>query len=211
MKIKAYHKDLGSLHVGCEKPRAYFVPYHSEEAALTGGRDNSERFLKLCGEWNFKFYNSFEDIGADFLNAEFTDSITVPKCWQVELGKGYDVPLYSNLFYPFPLDPPYVPDENPAGHYNRKFSLEKKADKKYFINFSVFGTCAEILVFRMDQKTLITIQNVHFRNIPTQHSSPLLFLKAKKSTRKKKTCFPVKKSCLFPSYPALLLSLNCWW
>lgn len=141
MKIKVYHKDLGSLHVGCEKPRAYFVPYQSEEAALTGCRNQSERLLKLCGEWNFKFYKSFEDIEADFLNTEFTDSIAVPKCWQVELGKGYDVPLYSNLFYPFPLDPPHVPDENPAGHYNRKFTLEKKDGKKYYINFEGVSSC----------------------------------------------------------------------
>mgnify|MGYP006361213743 FL=1 len=141
MNIKAYHKDLASLHVGCEKPRAYFIPYQSEEAALTGCRNQSDRFLKLCGEWNFKFYNSFEDITDGFLKTEFTDSITVPKCWQVELGKGYDVPLYSNLFYPFPLDPPHVPDENPAGHYNRKFNLEKKNGKKYYINFEGVSSC----------------------------------------------------------------------
>lgn len=141
MKIKAYHKELSSLHVGCEQPRAYFIPYHSEEAALTGSRNNSEKLFNLCGEWNFKFYNSFEDIDANFLKTEFTDSITVPKCWQVELGKGYDIPLYSNLFYPFPLDPPHVPDENPAGHYNRKINLEKKTDKKYFINFEGVSSC----------------------------------------------------------------------
>lgn len=141
MKIKAYHKDLGSLHIGCEKPRAYYIPYQSEEAALTGKREDSANFISLCGEWNFKFYNSFEDIGEDFLNAEFADTIPVPKCWQTQLGKGYDVPLYSNLFYPFPLDPPHVPDENPAGHYNRKISLEKKSGKKYYINFEGVSSC----------------------------------------------------------------------
>ena len=141
MKIKAYHKDLGSLHIGCEKPRAYFIPYQSEDAALKGVRDNSDFLTNLCGEWNFNFYNSFEDIEDDFLKKEFKNTITVPKCWQVDLGKGYDVPLYSNLFYPFPLDPPHVPDENPAGHYNRKFSLAKKDGKKYFINFEGVSSC----------------------------------------------------------------------
>ncbi len=141
MKIIAYHKDLGSLHIGCEKPRAYYIPYQSEESALTGNRENSSYFTNLCGEWNFKFYNSFEDIDCDFLETEFNNSISVPKCWQVDLSKGYDVPLYSNLFYPFPLDPPHVPDENPAGHYNRKFSLEKKNGKKYFINFEGVSSC----------------------------------------------------------------------
>ncbi len=146
MKIKAYHKDLNSLHIGCEKPRAYFIPYHSEEAALKGGRDNSEFLTNLCGEWNFNYYNSFEDIADDFLKAEFKNKIIVPKCWQTDLGMGYDVPLYSNLFYPFPLDPPHVPDENPAGHYNRRFSLSKKSSKKYFINFEGVSSCFYLYV-----------------------------------------------------------------
>ncbi len=141
MKTKAYHKDLNSLHIGCEKPRAYYIPYHSEEAALSGQRNDSGFFTSLCGEWNFKFYNSFEDIEDNFLTAEFSDSIAVPMCWQSVLGKGYDVPLYSNLFYPFPLDPPHVPEENPTGHYNRKFSLSKKNGKNYFINFEGVSSC----------------------------------------------------------------------
>ena len=114
MIIPSYHKDLNSLHIGCEKPRAYFIPYHSEETALNGKRENSEFFFSLCGEWNFRFYNSFEDIGDDFLNESFSDNISVPCCWQTVLGKGYVVPLYSNLFYPFPLDPP-CPCRGPSG------------------------------------------------------------------------------------------------
>ncbi len=141
MKIKAYHKDLESLHIGCEKPRAYFIPYGSEKSALTGDRNNSEYFINLCGEWNFNFYESFEDIGTAFLNKDFKNTILVPKCWQTELDKGYDVPNYSNLFYPYPLDPPYVPDENPAGHYNRKFNISRKSDKKYYINFEGVASC----------------------------------------------------------------------
>lgn len=146
MKIKAYHKDLGSLHIGCEDPRAYFIPYQNEESAVSGKRENSDYFMSLCGEWNFKFYKSYEDIGEEFLNAEFTDTIPVPKCWQTQLGKGYDVPLYSNLFYPFPLDPPHVPDENPAGHYNRKINLDKKEGKSYYINFEGVSSCFYLYV-----------------------------------------------------------------
>ena len=146
MNIPSYHKDLGSLHIGCEKPRAYYIPYHSEEAALSGNRENSEFCLSLCGEWNFKFYNTFEDIEDGFLKEKFSDTIAVPRCWQTVLGKGYDVPLYSNLFYPFPLDPPHVPDENPAGHYNRKINISKKDGKRYFINFEGVSSCFYLFV-----------------------------------------------------------------
>ena len=69
MKIKQYHKDLEALHIGCEKPRAYFIPYQSEEVALAGKREASSNLINLCGEWNFKFYKSFEDIEDDFLKA----------------------------------------------------------------------------------------------------------------------------------------------
>lgn len=133
MKFKAYHKDLNSLHIGCEAPRAYFVPCKSEEAALTLDREKSESFVNLCGEWNFKYYETFEDVEEDFLEAAFTEKITVPLCWQVLLDRGYDVPLYSNLKYPFQLDPPHVPEDNPCGHYSRKFNIENK--EKVYINF----------------------------------------------------------------------------
>ena len=146
MKIPSYHKDLNSLHIGCEKPRAYFIPYADEASALAGYRDGSEFFINLCGEWNFKFYETFEDVTDDFLKADFEDTIPVPKCWQTQLGKGYDVPLYSNLFYPHPIDPPYVPEDNPAGHYNRKIRIDKKADKKYFINFEGVSSCFYLFV-----------------------------------------------------------------
>lgn len=146
MEFKAYHKDLSALHIGCEPPRAYYIPYHCEAEALTGERKNSRFYTDLCGEWNFKFYGSFEDIGENFLSDKFSETIAVPKCWQTETGRGYDVPLYSNLFYPFPLDPPFVPDENPAGHYNRKFSISKKIGKEYFINFEGVSSCFYLFV-----------------------------------------------------------------
>ncbi|MBQ3007685.1 MAG: DUF4981 domain-containing protein [Clostridia bacterium] len=146
MNIPSYHKDLGSLHVGCEAPRAYYIPYHSEEAALAGNREKSAFYTSLCGEWNFKFYNSFEDITDDFLKEKLTDTIAVPCCWQTVLGKGYDVPLYSNLFYPFPLDPPHVPDENPAGHYSKKITLSKKDSKRYYINFEGVSSCFYLFI-----------------------------------------------------------------
>ncbi len=146
MEFKAYHKDLNSLHVGCEAPRAYFVPCKSEEAALSFDRERSESFVNLCGEWDFKFYKSFEDIEEDFLEEKFSETITVPLCWQVFLDRGYDVPLYSNLKYPLPLDPPHVPEENPCGHYSRSFTVESGFGKKIYINFEGVSSCFYLFV-----------------------------------------------------------------
>lgn len=146
MKIKAYHKDLGSLHIGCENPRSYYIPYESSASALKGERTESEFFTSLNGEWNFKFYSSYEDFDFDFLYNDFFDKITVPKCWQTELNKGYDVPLYSNLWYPYPVDPPYLPVDNPCGHYNRAVVINKKPNKKYYLNFEGVSSCFYLFV-----------------------------------------------------------------
>lgn len=146
MEFKAYHKDLNSLHIGCEAPRAYFVPFRSEATALTFDREKSESFVNLCGEWDFKFYNSFEDIEDSFLEEVFTEKITVPLCWQVLTDRGYDAPLYSNLRYPFPLDPPHVPEENPCGHYSRTFTVDADLGKKVYINFEGVSSCFYLFV-----------------------------------------------------------------
>lgn len=146
MEFKAYHKDLNSLHIGCEAPRAYFVPCKSETAALAFDREKSESFVNLCGEWDFKFYSSFEDINEDFREEKFNETITVPLCWQVLMDRGYDVPLYSNLRYPFPLDPPHVPEENPCGHYSRSFSVAEDFGKKIYINFEGVSSCFYLFV-----------------------------------------------------------------
>ena len=102
----SYHKSLTHLHVGCEKPRAYFVPYHSEAAARKDNRADSRNFLSLCGDWDFHFYSSLAE-APDFLAEGFTtdgfDKLTVPRSWQSVLGRGYDTPNYVNVKYPIPL------------------------------------------------------------------------------------------------------------
>ena len=146
MKFKAYHKDLAALHVNCEEPRAYYIPYESEEKALAGDRNSSGFFTLLNGEWDFRFYSSFEDIGENFPDLPADEKIDVPSCWQTYTDRGYDPPLYSNLRYPFPVDPPYLPAENPCGHYSREIGITKKEGKKYYINFEGVSSCFYLFV-----------------------------------------------------------------
>ena len=61
MKITRYHEDLTNLHINTLEPRAYFIPYASLENALSGDRNKSEYLLNLSGEWDFKYFSSFED------------------------------------------------------------------------------------------------------------------------------------------------------
>ncbi len=145
-----YHTSHDVLHVRCEKPRAYFIPFDSERKALDGDRNASERVMSLCGEWDFKYYARPTDID-DFTEPEFSthgfDKMTVPRSWQTVLGKGYDVPMYTNHLYPFPFDPPYVPAENPSALYSRDVTLDEAfLMRDIYINFEGVDSCFYLYV-----------------------------------------------------------------
>ena len=146
-----YHKSLTHLHVGCEKPHAYFIPYANDAAALRDNRAASNRFFSLCGDWDFHFYTTPDQL-PDFLAPDFSrdgmDKLTVPMSWQVALGRGYDVPNYTNVNYPYPVDPPHVPDDNPCGLYVRDFYVDGKtlADKTYYLTFEGVDSCFYVFV-----------------------------------------------------------------
>lgn len=141
-----YFKTQKILHVGCEEPHAYFIPYDSRAAADRDMRGKNAYFYSLNGDWDFKFYNSVNDV-TDFTVPGFTrngmDKLTVPMNWQMELDRGYDVPNYTNVAYPFPIDPPFVPDENPCGLYVRDFEVsgDLLAKKECYLNFEGVDSC----------------------------------------------------------------------
>lgn len=142
--IKRFHRMLESIHVGCEVPRAYFVPAESAEKAVLP-RENSALFTLLNGEWDFAFFRNVEelDIEAEGFSSSVVcpDKMTVPFCWQMKLDGGYDVPNYINQDYPYPVDPPHLPDVIPCGFYRRKVDFKKAEGKKYFINFEGVAPC----------------------------------------------------------------------
>lgn len=123
-----YHRSLSHLHVGCDAPRAYFIPYKSDGSAEKGNRAASYYFRSLCGRWDFRFYRRCEEIGdfcSDSFDNVYSDSIDVPRSWQTVLGSGYDAPQYTNHIYPIPIDPPHVPEDNPCGLYHRSLVLSE--------------------------------------------------------------------------------------
>jgi len=144
-----YHKSLSHLHVGCEAPRAYFVPYASAECAKDGVREYSPYFKTLCGTWDFKFYKSYHDVPDVRCEAvDFVEKLDVPMNWQNALGRGYDSVQYTNIDYPFPMDPPYIPEENPAGLYSRSFTLDAEymSGKDIMLNFEGVDSCFYLFI-----------------------------------------------------------------
>ena len=143
-KLPHYHEDPHTLHIGTEAPRAYYIPYDNACKAKQGERGMSAYFKSLCGEWNFKFYKNESEVEAFWGGGiEFKDTMTVPMNWQAKLNAGYDVPNYTNVNYPYPQDPPFVPDENPCGLYQRTFTVEASVleDKEIYLNFEGVDSC----------------------------------------------------------------------
>ncbi|MCY0879672.1 MAG: DUF4981 domain-containing protein [Firmicutes bacterium] len=110
--------------VNLEPPRSYFIPYHDVDTALSNTRGLSTRFHLLNGQWKFYYAPSPPEAPESFMEPSFDDSswdgIRVPGHWQLQ---GYGHPHYTNVVYPFPVDPPHVPDENPTGCYRRTFTV----------------------------------------------------------------------------------------
>ena len=142
MLIEKYFEDLHTLHVGTEPNRAYYIPYFSVNAALSGDRKASERFQLLNGDWRFRYFKSVYDLKTPFWKENdgfFKDTIPVPSVWQCH---GYDHHQYTNVKYPFPYDPPYVPLDNPCGAYEVDFNLDlKPIDERQYLNFEGVDSC----------------------------------------------------------------------
>lgn len=138
--IPDFHKSLGMTQTHSADPRAYFIPYQSKEKAGEGVRLHSSFYMDMCGEWDFRFYESANELD-NFTAKDFTtqgfDKISVPRCWQTYTDRNYDKPQYTNFNYPFPLDPPFIPDDIPAGLYVRDFEIDASTlkEKDIFINF----------------------------------------------------------------------------
>ena len=109
------------------KPRAYYIPQGVSEYTL------------LNGVWDFAFFEDNYDLPE---KVEKWETIKVPSCWQLQ---GYENPNYCNINYPFPVDPPFVPDKNPCGVYRRSFEIAKLWGKVYFV-FEGVASCAFLYV-----------------------------------------------------------------
>jgi beta-galactosidase len=131
------------LHENRENPRAYYVPYSDCVSAKQRKRGLSPYYQTLNGGWHFQYVPNMrlvkEPFYADGHDVTEWDKLTVPSCWQT---KGYDQRHYINYNYPIPCDPPFVPDDNPAGLYVRDFIVadEWEGREKYIV-FEGVNSC----------------------------------------------------------------------
>jgi len=143
MIIPAYFEDLQTHHLGTSPNRAYFIPASVRMDDLVENREHSDRFQLLNGNWKFKYCESIYDFEEFFYEEGFDasawDTIPVPSVWQ---NHGYDRHQYTNIRFPFPADPPYVPYDNPCGAYLHTFTYKpNEAAPKVYLNFEGVDSC----------------------------------------------------------------------
>lgn len=137
MELKRYFEDPAALHIGTEENRCYYVPEDT--------RGYKRRKMLSGDDWKFRYYGSWQLVPEEFWEQEAgMERISVPSCWQM---MGVDGHQYTNVKYPFPYDPPYVPDQNPAGAYVKRFSLtaEDLLFRQY-LNFEGVDSCFYVWV-----------------------------------------------------------------
>lgn len=143
MIVPRYYEDLKVLHENTMPARAYYIPASKRMDNLLENREASDRIQFLNGIWKFKYFESIYDVKEEFFEQGFDASeyvdIKVPGVWQNE---GYDHHQYTNIKYPFPFDPPYVPQDIPCGAYVYDFEYkEDEKAKKAFLNFEGVDSC----------------------------------------------------------------------
>lgn len=119
--------------VGVEPHRSYYIPFlETDKVKYRYGivdRNSSSRFTSLDGVWQIRQHKNVKEVD---VNEELVENIPVPACVQMH---GYDRLQYINVQYPMPVTLPHVPLDNPCWHYRRKFSLDKKAGERYYLDF----------------------------------------------------------------------------
>lgn len=117
-------ENPGLIHKNRLPARSYIFPYPNLESAKTFDKGLSPWFQLLNGEWSFNYAPTVmeapDNFYEDCYDASDWDTITVPSNWQMH---GYGYPHYTNVQFPFPVDPPKVPTENPTGSYRRDFII----------------------------------------------------------------------------------------
>lgn len=129
------------LHKNRLPQRAYYFPYDNAADALEGKKARSSFYKLLNGDWSFLYFPRECDAAEELFEAdcpiEEWDTIPVPSCWQCY---GYDQVQYSNVTYVIPVDPPYVPNENPAGVYATEFYTDPQGRDTHIV-FEGVSSC----------------------------------------------------------------------
>ncbi|MDO5719609.1 MAG: beta-galactosidase subunit alpha [Actinomycetaceae bacterium] len=125
---------------------AYLLPFANREQAESRARENTSDFTNLSGKWKFAYYHNPSRVPQSFYSQydESADSVNVPHMWQID---GYGNLQYTDEGYPFPIDPPFVPSDNPTGAYQKQITLDEvDKNRQYILRFDGVESYFELFV-----------------------------------------------------------------
>ncbi len=132
------------FQVNAIKPHGWFLPYSKPELPIPYAPEATDRALSLNGDWQFRFFPNPAQVPENISGSAFGgDTVPVPGCWELS---GYDRPQYLNVLYPFPVDPPHVPNENPTGVYQRYFQIPS-GWKDFDVHLTFLGVSSAFEVY----------------------------------------------------------------
>ena len=143
MIVPGHYENLNMLHENTMENRAYYIPASRPMDTLVERREDSDRLQMLGGQWRFRYYDSIYKVKDAFYGMDQDlaswNRIQVPGVWQMA---GYDCHQYTNIRFPFPFDPPYVPRDNPCGAYVHEFDYERDPEApRAHLNFEGVDSC----------------------------------------------------------------------
>ncbi len=133
------------VDIAKEKPHTHFVPL----ASRAEDEENSSLVHSLNGVWKFNYADRPDDRPKDFFTPGYNDdswkNIVVPSNWE---WKGFGVPIYTNITYPFPKNPPYIDHAyNPVGTYRTAFDVPQNfIGKDIILQFGSVTGCMYLWV-----------------------------------------------------------------
>lgn len=133
---------------GKERPHVSFMLFGNEKDAIGDDYSKSDSYKLLNGTWKFNYVDKYADRIKDFYRADIIDAnwanITVPSNWELN---GFGIPIYTNITYPHPRNPPFIGENNPVGTYRTAFTVAADwREKETLIHFGSISGCAFIYV-----------------------------------------------------------------
>ncbi len=138
----------GLLDQHKEASHASFMIYNKREDVLADKFEASSFYKSLNGQWGFLYSENYVNRPLDFFEPKLNDSkwnkLTVPSNWEL---KGFGMPIYTNIIYPFPKNPPFVGNDNSVGSYRKEFTVPETWDgKEVILHFGSITGCAYVYV-----------------------------------------------------------------
>lgn len=141
-------ENPGLVEQNKEKPHATFMLFNNEQDVKADDYSKSPWYQSLNGKWKFTYVDKYADRVTDFYRTNLDDKqwkdIAVPSNWEL---KGFGIPIYTNIAYPHPKNPPFIGANNPVGTYRKTFTVPANWDgKEVILQFGSITGCAFVYV-----------------------------------------------------------------